>query len=345
MNCTLPLMFKFFTFPLLSIFILLLNPATVLGSNYPHKGICYASWQKNDYSSSSSDRSLKKATKLGTEYIAIVITQYQDSASSKNIKKTSKTPSDKSLIHAINKAHDLNFKVMLKPHLDLLEPYNDSLCRSDIGFYTEKDWEEWFNAYQSFILHYARIAEDLNVELFCIGTELSFTTEKNDLWVNKIINEIKNIYSGKLVYAANWDNYKNIQFWNELDYVGIDAYFPLYPKRNPSLTQIKRGWEKWKAELRAWHKKINKPILFTEIGYTSSEYSAYEPWKDSIERTANNEMQTKCYKAFFETIWGCSWLAGVYWWHWGLDSADQNNSHFSPQNKPTEKIIKHYYKN
>jgi hypothetical protein len=39
--------------------------------------------------------------------------------------------------------------------------------------------------------------------------------------------EIRKIYTGKLTYAANWDDFDKVPFWKELDYIGIDAYFPL----------------------------------------------------------------------------------------------------------------------
>jgi len=43
----------------------------------------------------------------------------------------------------------------------------------------------------------------------------------------KLIQNIRKIYSGQLTYAANFDNYQNIAFWEDLDVMGINAYFKL----------------------------------------------------------------------------------------------------------------------
>ena len=87
-----------------------------------------------------------------------------------------------------------------------------------------------------------------NVELFCIGTELSFASQKTDKW-KELIQKVKTSYDGKLTYAANWDNYKNIKFWDDLDFVGIDAYFPLSYTTKPDLEELKNGWNKWSMEI------------------------------------------------------------------------------------------------
>jgi len=321
-------------------------PAYGMEQKTIQKGICYVTWDKDRFASLYSDKSLEKLAGLGVEYIAIIATHYQDNTHSTEIMPTDNSPSDRSVIHAIQKAHRLGMKVLLKPHIDLINKADDEHWRADIGFAYDEDWQKWFMEYQDFILHYARMAEKLNVELFCVGTELSFTTQKNDLWRNMVISPVKNIYSGKLIYAANWDNYKNVKFWQDLDYVGIDAYFPLSYRNNPSLSELRRGWEKWKMELGNFYSSVKKPIIFTEIGYASSPHAPAEPWKGGNGGNADLEVQAKCYKSFFDSLWGCSWLAGVYWWKWDTNTraGGQYNRHFTPQNKPAQDILKIYYK-
>ncbi|MBU4346171.1 MAG: hypothetical protein KKH29_02455 [Candidatus Omnitrophica bacterium] len=240
------------------------------------KGICYAAWERNRYLSTHSDRSLEELARTGAEWVAIVTTYYQDRFDSTAIYATEITPSDESIIHVINRAHQLGLKVMLKPHLNLLDR-KDGLCRLDIGFQNQHDWQAWFTQYLDFILHYAKMAEETGAELFCIGTELSFTTQKQEFWKDSIIPSIKRVYSGELIYAANWDTYENIRFWNELDYIGIDAYFSLTEKGSPDYEEIEAAWMRKVDEVERYQKKINKPIIFTEIGYRSCEFSAVRP--------------------------------------------------------------------
>ena len=329
---------------------LILSPAPLLHSEtgliLPQKGMCYATWDKNRFASRYSDESLQKLASLGVEYISVCVTHYQEKYNSTDIKRTGRTPSDRSLSHLIRKAHELGLKVMLKPHIDLLDKFDGTYWRADIGFASEKDWQKWFREYQKFIVHYARMAERLKVEIFCVGTELSFSTEKISDW-RRIISEIKKVYSGNTVYAANWDNFRNIEFWQDLDYAGIDAYFPLTRRQAPSIEDLKKGWEKWKNEIQAWQARINKPVIFTEIGYPSASHAPYTPWKIGTGGNPDPEMQAKCYAAFFETVWDQTWLAGVYWWKWdtNIQAGGKHNRQFTPQNKPAQKILEANYKN
>ena len=256
------------------------------------KGICFVTWQKDRYLSPYSDRALERLAQTGATWVSIVTTYYQEDFDSLKIFPTENTPSDSSIIHAINKAHQLRLKIMLKPHLDLLSS-SGTLSRSDIGFQREADWRKWFSQYLKFILHYAKLAERYNVDMLCIGTELCFASTKTKYWQEQIIPEIKKVYSGKLIYAANWDTYKAIAFWNQLDYIGIDAYFPLTDKENPNLEQIKAGWKKWIDQIQVWQQNINKPIILTEIGYRSCCSAAMKPW----EFDSNSQLDSYRYRA------------------------------------------------
>ena len=311
----------------------------------PQKGMCYVTWEKDRFASEYSDASLTKLSTMGVKYVSICITQYQDAYNSTKIYPTDRTPSKKSIIHAIKKAHKLGLKVMLKPHIDLMDKHDGTYWRADIGFSNEKDWDAWFSSYEKFIMAYAKMAKKHKVEILCVGTELSFTTQKEGKW-RSLIQKVKDVYKGEIIYAANWDNFKNIKFWDELSYVGIDAYFPLTYEASPSLEDLKNGWEKWKNEISQWHLTVNKPIVFTEIGYASTTHAPYEPWKGGSYGNADPDIQKKCYEAFFQTVWNEPWFAGVYWWKWDTNvrAGGKYNRQFTPQNKPAQEVIKAHYK-
>ena len=62
-------------------------------------------------------------------------------------------------------------RTMLKPHVWLR---NGHWC-GEISMTSEADWEQWFDSYRTFIMHYARFAETHGIGLLCIGTELQGT--------------------------------------------------------------------------------------------------------------------------------------------------------------------------
>ena len=82
--------------------------------------------------------------------------------------------------------------------------------------------------------------------MFCIGTEQGSSVKESPEYWLYLIEEVRKIYHGKITYAGNWDNYKNCTFWNKLDYIGIDAYFPVTNAANPNSQQLSEGWTKWK---------------------------------------------------------------------------------------------------
>jgi len=106
------------------------------------------------------------------------------------------------------------------------------------------------------------------LEGLCIGTELYITTTQHEQKWRNIIKEIRKVYSGQLTYAANFHKeYEEIKFWDALDYIGVQAYFALTNKENPSLKELRKGWIPHHRRLKQFHEKWQKPIVFTEIGY------------------------------------------------------------------------------
>ncbi|MBF0494370.1 MAG: hypothetical protein HQL28_04490 [Candidatus Omnitrophica bacterium] len=322
-----------------------MTQSSPLEMGYFQKGICYATWEKNKFATPYSDQALEMLKKMGVEYVQINVTQYVENYNSTKISPTECTATDASVKHAIQTAHTLGLKVMLKPHIDIINNDGGNYSRGDIGCASDAEWDKWFKEYNRFITHYAGIAETNKVEVFCVGTELTYAGQQTEKWLDLILS-VKDTYKGKLIYAANWDDYKTVKFWEQLDYMGIDAYFPLTTKKNPAIADIKKGWDKWISEIEEWLPRINRPVVFTEIGYPSTPNANYEPWKCANAGNAAPEIQTKCYIAFFEKVWRCKWLGGVYWWKFNptIYGGGENNRDYTPLNKPASVIMSEYYR-
>lgn len=254
---------------------------------------------------------------------------------------------DSSWISRIEKARAAGFKVFLKPHVWLQTP-SDGKWRSDIFPTNAENWKTWQKCYRDFIIRYAKIAEQTQAELFCVGMEFHRLSVEKPLFWKNLIQEVRAVYSGEITYAANWyQEYEQVTFWNDLDYIGIQAYFPLVPNENPSVEELSKGWNEILPTINAVHKKYNRPILFTEVGYKSTTDSAVEPWL-WIEKYADSrfsislETQANCYQAFFNTIWQKKWFAGVHFWQMKdySNSGGSKSKDFTPQGKPAEEIIR-----
>jgi hypothetical protein len=254
---------------------------------------------------------------------------------------------DSTWIKRIELVRNLGFKVFVKPHVWISNP-SDGKWRSDVYPTNEENWKSWKKSYREFIIRYAKIAQQGNAEMFCVGTEFSrLSVEKPEYWKD-LIQEVRSVYSGKITYAANWyKEFEKITFWDELDFIGIQAYFPLTRNENPTVEQISNGWNKHLPTIEAVYQKYNRKVLFTEMGYKSTSNSAIKPW-EWIEYTPNankplsNETQANCYEAFFNTVWKKEWMAGVHIWQMRCDYVPRpgkENLDFTPRGKPAESII------
>jgi len=236
-------------------------------------------------------------------------------------------------------------KIMLKPQIWIWRGEFTGFLKMS----TEEDWKSLEDSYRNFILTYAELAQEMNVEILCIGTELEqFIVGRSTYW-NDLIVEIKRKYKGKLTYAANWDEYKRVPFWKELDYIGVDGYFPVSESKTPTVEEARIGWQRWKQELKSVSEREKKLILFTEYGYRSVDFAGKEPWKNDRNMTqVNLEAQTNLTKAFFDEIYAEDWYAGGFIWKWYIDHQEAGgyeNVRFTPQNKPAEIVIRTYFKN
>lgn len=241
----------------------------------------------------------------------------------------------------VKHAQSKELRVMIKPQIW----FNHGTFTGDVSFQNEEQWANFLSAYKRYFLAYAKICEDLEVDLFCIGTELGeIVKNKPEFWTN-LISEIKEIYSGKLTYAANWDNYTNIPFWNELDYIGIDAYFPVSMEKTPSVEEVKKGWNTHIPEINALCNTVDKPFIFTEFGYRSMDFSGKEPWDSSKRTEVNLEAQKNCFEGTFSSVWQEELMAGGFIWKWYPDNSSGGDldNRFTPQNKPCLEVISKHY--
>ena len=241
----------------------------------------------------------------------------------------------------IKASHKFGLKVMLKPHLWIRQ----GAFTGDVMFHSEEEWKIWEDSYEKYILKFAKLAEEEHVELFCIGTELkTFFLNRPDYW-EVLIQKIKSVYKGKLTYAGNWDSYKLFPFWDEMDYIGVDAYFPLSEKKSPTIDELREGWKPWETELEKISERHNKPILFTEFGYRSIAYATHKPWESWSKHENDEGLQRKAYEALFTSVWQKEWLLGGFAWKWHASSQRKYgaNTRYTPQNKPALQVIEKFY--
>ena len=102
-----------------------------------------------------------------------------------------------------------------------------------------------------------------------------------------LITAARRLYSGKLTYAANFDQYQEVGFWDALDLIGINAYFPLRePARLEPATpeNLRAGWTRILGKLETFRQReglTSHRVLFTELGYVARTNCTLQPWSQA----------------------------------------------------------------
>ncbi len=209
--------------------------------------------------------------------------------------------------------------IMLKPLTSfgsVKENVSDSGFWGDFYVDTEEEWQEVERAYAEFFYEFAKLSEEFpEVKLLAIGNELKEFSKRCPQFFKGLIAKIRADFPNlKLTYAANWDEYQSVSFWEDLDYIGVNPYFQLLNKKKPNIDEIKQAFAPIKSNLNNLSCTYSKPILFTEYGFRSVEYGLWESWLKEFyfDKAVNFEIQNNAYEAFYETFWNEDWVAGGF---------------------------------
>jgi hypothetical protein len=301
----------------------------------------------NGYLSERSDEALRKLGSFGADAVAIVPYTFMRNPNEPvhlPVPSGSGSENDESVIHSVRTAQNLGMTVMLKPQIWLHGGWP-----GDIRMKSKEDVRAFFEHYYRWIRHYALMAEHLEVPVLCIGTELRQMTVGNEVAWIEMIGRLRKLYSGRLVYAANWHGeLDRLTFWRHLDYIGVNSYYPLSGKSNPRDEELKEGFRHAIDQIRVVYDRFRKPVLLTEIGFTSTPEPWREPHEPGRRKPVNLHDQARSYEIAFEGLSKeTDWIRGVYWWKWPSDLGHGGSDHpgFTPNGKPAEEVVRKWYGN
>jgi hypothetical protein len=207
----------------------------------------------------------------------------------------------------------------------------------------------FFREYGRWVRHYALMAQSEGVPLLAIGTELTgMTTPARDPQWRRLIGDLRRLYDGKLVYAANWGKeVEQIGFWDRLDYIGVDFYYPLSAEDRPSDEELLEGFENALDAVERVSERYKKPVLLTEIGYGSTKSPWKAPHLSDRGSTLSPADQARAYEVALRALEDeTTWIRGMYWWKWptDLNIGGATDGSFTPNGKPAEEVIRQWYR-
>ena len=330
------------------------------------------------FGSAAADAALAALAATGADHVRILTTEYQDGVNSTSIYAIDAssgsplaTPSLEQVRHVVRAAHALNLSVFLAPILDpswdvktngrSITPPAGAMPVSRLmigkGF-SDAMWAAWFASYAAYVLPLAQLAADESVEMFevCSELDVALTTRGAD-W-RALIASVRAVYKGPLFVAANSGTLSQIDFFDALDAIGVDAYYglgdPLPLGIAPTVEALVAAWAPIRDSLAALSSSTGKPVLITEVGYQSRPDCHVRPWgtvvHDPLDDSAWLEdhdpaCQANAYEALLRVFSGEPWFSGVFWWLWRSDPTHggTGDSDFTPHGKPAEEVLRRWY--
>ena len=247
------------------------------------------------------------------------------------------------LTRPIREAKARGMGIMIKPHIAYWgSPFS---WRGEIAFDDAATDARFWASYREWILELAEVCAD--ADAFIVGTELELQLDREEDW-RELIREVRLVTDANLSYCSNWDSFERVPFWDALDAIGVQAYFPVQPPMVdpgdlPAARDIRAAWEPWLARLQKTSEEAGKSVFFGELGYDCVESAASRPWEGiprSRPATPNGDLvQERCFKVAFEVMeTHKDWLRGAFLWKWFVGSSRHSN--FQLAREETRKIIK-----
>jgi hypothetical protein len=212
---------------------------------------------------------------------------------------------DFSILLGAARAHAAGMRVILKPHIWVRGS-------GDPTHIEPADWTRWFASYEQFLIHNALLARAANAEWLVIGTELT-RSESRPEW-RRMIAIARALFPGRITYAANFDAFERTPFWDAVDAIGIDAYFPLSDDAKASDRALRDGAVAVVARVDAVAQRFGKPVIFTELGYPSRDAAWTTPWTEERGSASDDASQTRSFDAMLRATRRSKSIHGFVIW-------------------------------
>lgn len=214
---------------------------------------------------------------------------------------------------------------MLKPHINLYGQL-DSFDRTT---YNPDNYDYFFNNWKNLLLEYAKICNEKQIEILCIGCEMKQTI--NPIYLPKwqdIVSAIKSLYPDlKITYAMSVFEFNDLegtaQIASVCDFIGFNTYPSLTTKlwkNYVNYFDLIPGWyydngqTDFQAKIDYLCAKYNKTAILTEVGYMPQEDSINAMMSATPYGTPNFDVLVEIMKALFTIIKSEKNIVGMAWW-------------------------------
>ena len=301
---------------------------TVRGEDF-FKGVNFTAEGPHPYGSVSAGERLARLPDYGVNAVALVPYAAQRLGDSE-IRFPLRMERDEAIEADARRAREHGLRVVLKPQVWVRGGYPGDLEIQDAG-----GRAAWFASYRRLVAHYAALATRIEAAVFCVGVEFARLTPYENEW-RELIKVAREGFGGPLTYAANFgEEFESVGFWDALDYIGLDNYYPL-PEDLSTDAVVER--------VERVQRRYGKPVLMTEVGFTPHERTHERPWEDEPGGAFSLEAQTRATEATLRGFYGREWLAGMFWWKVGTCRGGVDDPSHRLWGKPALDAIGRWYR-
>ncbi len=300
------------------------------------------------YGSDRCSEALIEITHLGATWVSLTPFGRMDDLDSTEILHDFEIPvelNEEMLRRTAKKAHALGLKVAVIPHIYVMS----GRWRGEIDPGGNQRFEEWFTSYNRFVSRFAALAEEVEADLFSIGVEFKSSTNTHAKNWRKTIALVRSIYSGQITYSANWDEVEFVEFWDGLDMIGINAFWPLASSPGDRFDKMHEHAKAVADDLEGLAFYWDKPVVFIEFGLKTARDAALAPWEwpEHCKNLVYDEAyQAEAYQAVFEAMTNTWWFKGLFIWKYFSDPFDETQeapTGFSPRGKLAESRLTSWF--
>jgi hypothetical protein len=298
------------------------------------------------YGSNAYVRTVLEAKAMGATWVALTPFGRVGDLKGRGIDPTFEAPFAENRVQvaaSVALAHTLGLRVMIVPHLWV----ESGEWRALVDPGTDAAWENWAKSYERYVLAWAKVAEESGVDLFSVGVEMrGWVTSQHAPRFLDVIRQIRGLYKGPLTYSGNWDDIDDTCILGAVDVIGINAFYPLADKDGSGWDELAKGGVRVREKVHALADRWQKPVLFTEIGYTTRPNPAIKPWEwpDGMKNvTVDGAAQALAYTALLHDLLDEPRFAGFFVWRTYADPDDVSQEAewgFNPRGKAAELVVR-----
>ncbi len=299
-----------------------------------HRGVTFGFWRRRgDWETPEAMRHIERMAELNVGWVCVTPTIMMETPTEpRQFADFEVTPSDFELMDAIDRIHELGMKVHLRPMIECW----DGQGRLQISFPPDRPgtripglvsdkWKRWWQGMRARTRHFARLAQRANCEMYGIDSEIDSFVNKHREW-REVLDVARTEFDGPVTssHTRHVDFLKELEsedhWFRDLDVLGTSYYHRSADEHGVTVEQRMRYMEPIRETYREIARRLGKPIMFGEVGCTSSYAGGMQPWGWSGQGGYEPSEQATFLEAVLGLFWDEPWWAGMYWWKW-----DENN--------------------